>query len=266
MLCASLTLVSGAGCASLQDGQEYLIRVQAGRDPVKAARLTLLGVTAMNKGHRDRAADKFRAAINADRTYGPAHNNLGLLHYEQGSLYQAVLEFEQAMELMPQDPDVYYNLALALESAGRVHEAMDLYWQALEMDPINPNYLGNLVRLRIRMGEEDSDLIVQLQDLALIETRPDWRRWADRQLALFKNDALDRGPKPPEFDTGGDGESEQEYDPADNVIDLTPEPEPKRSGGNIKSERLPIGGLEPPEELPTPFVIPDRDESDRRIH
>ena len=169
---AILSSLMGSGCASLRDHQEAVIRVESKRSTDKAQRLTLAGVKAMNTGHIDYAFDKFMEAVAADETYGPAHNNLGLLHYDQGELYDAVLSFERASELMPGDPIVFYNLGLALEAAGRVHEAMDLYWQAVEMDPTNPNFLGNLVRLRVRLGENSPEVVAQLQDLILIETHP----------------------------------------------------------------------------------------------
>jgi tetratricopeptide (TPR) repeat protein len=262
---AMLMAVWLPGCASLHDGGVTIIRVEARRDPVKATRLTLMGVTAMEKGHMDRAAEKFLAAVDADETYGPAHNNLGLLHFEQGNLYQAVMAFEQAMDLMPHDPDVYYNLGLALESAGKVHESMELYWQAVEMDPVNPNYLGNLVRLRVRLGEDDPELIVQLQDLVLIETRPDWRRWADQQLALALNGTLDRGPETPEFNTRRDRSSDDDAtEPVQNIIDLTPAMESSGTDERVESEQLPIEDQRPVETLPPPVVIPDRDEGDQR--
>lgn len=211
------------GCASLKDPQEAIIHVQASQNPAEAARLTLMGVKALHKGDVDRATAKFMAAVGADETYGPAHNNLGLLHYEQGNLFQAVLAFEEAMELMPQDPTVYYNLGLTLEAAGRVFEAMELYSQAVEMDPVNPNFLGNLVRLRVRMGEDDPTLTTQLQDLILVETRPDWRRWADRQLALTFNHALDSGPETPDFDTlDGKNRGQDDDQLNSNIIELTP--------------------------------------------
>ncbi len=210
------------GCASLTGRNESIIQVETSRDAVKAKRLTLAGVKAMNTGHLDYAFDRFMEAVAVDETYGPAHNNLGLLHYDQGELYDAVLSFERASELMPTDPIVFYNLGLALEAAGRVHEAMDLYWQAVEMDPTNPNFLGNLVRLRVRLGENSPEVIAQLQDLVLIETRPEWRRWADRQLALNMNPMLDRGPAPFEFDTGQQRESNGEPASVKRVIDLTP--------------------------------------------
>jgi tetratricopeptide (TPR) repeat protein len=233
---AILSAVLGVGCASLTDSNEAFIRVQTRQNPAKAERLTLVGVKAMHSGHIEHAFDKFVAAIDADEAYGPAHNNVGLLHYEQGNLYQAVLAFEQAMELMPYDPIVYYNLGLTLESAGKVHEAMDLYWQAVEMDPVNPVFLGNLVRLRVRLGEANPELVTQLQDLILIETRPDWRRWADRQLAIELNAALDRGPETPEFNTGRRRREADEEEPAQNIIDLTPSRQPP---GGDDSSRLP---------------------------
>lgn len=108
-----MILVAACGCASWRNDNETIIRVQAKQNPARARRLTLVGVKEMGFGNVDVAAEKFIAAVAADETYGPAHNNLGLLHYDDGNLYQAVLAFEQAMEFMPHDPAVYYNLALA---------------------------------------------------------------------------------------------------------------------------------------------------------
>ena len=236
----------GSGCASFRDHQETVIRVDSKRNTVKAQRLTLAGVTAMNTGHIDYAFDKLMAAVAADESYGPAHNNLGLLHYDQGELYDAVLSFERASELMPGDPIVFYNLGLALESAGRVHEALDLYWQAVEMDPTNPNFLGNLVRMRVRLGENSPEVVTQLQDLVLIETRADWRKWADNQLALNMNDALDRGPDAPEFEMDSARDRDEASSRMKSVIDLTP---------TAKSARPPVPS--PPDPAP-PRLEPDR--------
>ncbi|TWT98405.1 photosystem I assembly protein Ycf3 [Stieleria varia] len=243
MGCACLVLALIAGCRLTSGSNESIVRVQVKQNPAQAARLTRSGIASLHKGHVEHAAEQFTAAIAADPAYGPAHNNLGLLHYEQGNLYQAVLAFEQAVEFLPQDPAAVYNLALALESAGRTDEALMLYEQAVEMDPANPNHLGNLVRLKVRMGEHDEHLIAQLQDLVLIETRPQWRRWADKQLALDFNPVLDRGPATPDFDT--DEERRRAVDTmewSEKIIDLTP----RRSVGSesgLQSESRPTEGL-----------------------
>lgn len=261
------------GCASLKDSNESIIHVQSSQDTGKASRLTLLGVKAMESGNIDRAAEKFLAAVAADESYGPAHNNLGLLHYDQGNFYQAVLAFERAMELMPLDPIVYYNLGLTLQAAGKVYEALDLYWQAVEMDPANPNFLGNLVRLRVRLGEEGPELRTQLQDLALIETRPDWRRWADRQLALTFNESLDRGPETPDFNSDRKDRDGGDNEPADNVIDLTPTSESTNDSSSKSSKETREGNslrdatntlFSDPEFVPTPEFNAPQVDSRRR--
>ncbi len=247
---AAVLVAMLVGCASLNGPKESIVHVRASRNPAEAARLTLLGVKALDHGDVDRATAKFMAAVDADQSYGPAHNNIGLLHFEQGNLYQAVLAFEQAMELMPQDPAVYYNLGLTLETAGRVFEAMELYTQAVEMDPTNPYFLGNLVRLRIRMGEDNPILVTQLQDLILIETRPDWRRWADRQLALHFNPMLDRGPDTPEFDTGRDADrAKDDQRLQNNIIELSPQVEENVDGQQTSPRKSGNQPIVPPQVL-----------------
>lgn len=248
-----LLVVATCGCASFTGaGNESIIRVQSRVNPVKAQRLTLAGVAAMENGQLDYAFDKLIAAIEADESYGPAHNNIGLLHYDEGNLYPAILAFERAMELMPQNATVYYNLGLTLEAGGKLDQALDLYWQAHEMDPTEPHYLGNLVRLRVRMGENGPDVISQLQDLILIETRPDWKRWADKELALDLNIALDRGPETPDFNASDPDNvsDEQERERASRrVIDLTPEDQrvPSDPSDFDRDRRL-----QSSEELPAP--------------
>jgi len=223
---ALMAIFLACGCQTLRKENEAIVRVESKRHTARATRLTLTGIRALHKHEIDHAADLFRKAVEADARYGPAHNNLGLMHFEQGNLYQAAVAFQRARELMPNDPAVFYNLALTLESAGRIDEALAFYYQANERDPVNPNYLGNLVRLRLRLGERDDLLRQQLQDLVLIETRPEWRRWADRQLAMTLNDALDRGPATPDLDaairTAGADAASATNRLRDKIIDLTP--------------------------------------------
>lgn len=224
-LCAlMLSTFLATGCQVLGRPNETIVRVQTRQNQARAARLTRAGIAALNKGQIDHAADKFVAAIDADMAYGPAHNNLGLMHYEEGNLYQAAMAFQHALEYLPHDPTTRYNLALTLEAAGQTEQAEQLYYEANEMDPANPIYLGNLVRLRVRMGEYDDHLIEQLKELVLIETRPEWRRWADKQLALNLNPVLDRGPEAPDFNTSRKKDlPRDEEDIAAKVIDLTPD-------------------------------------------
>ena len=255
-------LVGMVGCAAFNDQQDSLIRIESSRNPAKAQRLTLAGVNALEAGKPEYAAEKLLSAIRADPQYGPAHNNLGLLQFDDGKLYPAVLSFERARELMPSDPAVYYNLGLALEKAGRKNRALELYWQAVELDPTEPHFLGNLVRLRRRLGENGPDVVAQLQDLMLIETRPDWRNWASEQLEVTLNPNLDRGPDTPEFG-GSDSTNERLNnkvlnEPQTRIIDLSPKTQKPESGksseqSKMAPELLPpgtLGNLSPGSPLP----------------
>ena len=255
-------LVGMVGCAAFNDQHDSLIKIESSRNPAKAQRLTLAGVNALENGKPEYAAEKLLSAIRADPKYGPAHNNLGLLQFDDGKLYPAVLSFERARELMPSDPAVYYNLGLALEKAGRKNRALELYWQAVELDPTEPHFLGNLVRLRRRLGENGPDVIAQLQDLMLIETRPDWRDWASEQLEVTLNPNLDRGPETPEFG-GSDPTNERLKSKGPNetqtkIIDLSPNAKKPESSvpteqSQMAPELLPpgtLGDLSPKSHLP----------------
>lgn len=236
-----VALVSTPGCSTWKTADDAIIRVTAPQSPGKAKRLTNAGIRALENGDDDTAAKRFIAAVAADSAYGPAHNNLGLMHYQAGNLFQAVLAFEEAMQWMPHDPSVVYNLGLTLEAAGKTIEAEELYAQAVEMDRANPAYLGNLVRLRIRRGDRGPEVEQSLRDLILIETRQEWRSWADEMLALRFNAALDRGPPAPDFNTLSDEERDREQTPLDDrIIDLSDD------GGPLDSLQLtdPLGSTD----------------------
>src|SRR5690606_22745826 len=75
------------------------------------------------------------------------------------------------------------NLGLVLEAAGRTGEAIEQYEQALVREPQHPDFLGNRVRAKIRAGERSPETAAILQEVVFRTTRPQWREWAEEQLA-----------------------------------------------------------------------------------
>jgi hypothetical protein len=75
-----------------------------------------------------------------------------------------------------------------------MNEAVGEYQQALALEPNNPELLGNLVRARVRRGDADEQLQPLLEELVLKETRPQWREWAERELATRKQSPPSPGP------------------------------------------------------------------------
>ncbi|MEM8738840.1 MAG: tetratricopeptide repeat protein [Planctomycetota bacterium] len=124
-----------------------------------------------------------RDAIVADVSFGPAHNNLGKVYFEQGKLYLAAWEFEYAIKLMPHHPEPKNNLALVLETVRRFDESITHYEAALDLEPDNPELLGNLARAKLRRGDPPQEVKQLLYDVIFKDTRPEWITWAKNELA-----------------------------------------------------------------------------------
>ncbi len=139
--------------------------------------------------HEGKYADAeplLRRAIEADPTYGPAHNDLGIIYYHNERLYEAAWEFQNAIKLMPGQPQPHNNLGLVLESALRLQEAEKAYQEAHDLEPQNPEYAGNLAKLRLRLGEHDEQTRKLLEVVVMGDTRPDWLDWAKFNLARLQ--------------------------------------------------------------------------------
>jgi len=126
----------------------------------------------------EKAEVLLRAALAADFFFGPAHNNLGVLHLQAGHLHAAAEEFEQARKLMPGNPDPRMNLALTLEQAGKIDEAIATYRTALEVSPGHIPTIQALARLEVTSGRKSPELEAWLDQIVMQGETEGWRRWA----------------------------------------------------------------------------------------
>ena len=154
------------------------------RDMRLATQKTAQAVELIKKRQFDKAEHLLDEAIEADPFTGIAHNNLGLVYYHQGRLYEAAREFQHAVKLLPYHPEPANNLGMVYESAGKLDDAVEQYATANELEADNPAVLGNLIRARIRRGDDRNDMREQLTELVMKETRPEWLEWARLQLGL----------------------------------------------------------------------------------
>ncbi len=150
------------------------------RKPAEAERLGREGAALM--GVDDVEAERLlRAALAADLYYGPAHNNLGVLHLRRGDLYAAANEFEWARKLMPGHPDPRLNLGLTLERAGRIDDAHEAFTSALEVYPGHMPTIEALAVSQLRYGRANEETDAYLAEIALRGTSAFWREWAMEQ-------------------------------------------------------------------------------------
>ncbi len=168
-----------AGCAH-PVASPYQTPSAIARNPLKAQQLTQKAAKLIDTDP-DKAGRLLRDALTADLHYGPAHNDLGVIHLANGQLYEAAHEFEWARKLMPGHPDPRMNLALTLERAGRIDEALATYNTALEVYPNHLPTIQALARLQLRHNRTDDRTAGLLEEVAL-RGEPQWQDWAKRQM------------------------------------------------------------------------------------
>ncbi|MEQ1824844.1 MAG: tetratricopeptide repeat protein [Pirellula sp.] len=192
-----LAIGSWVGCASVREhGCDEILSVGSSTSEQSHVHYKK-GLRLFDHGKLPAAAEAFERAIQLDYENGSAHNNLGLVYYQNRKWPQAAAEFEAATQLLPEDATPWNNLGMTMEATGKGYEAMEYYQHAYELAPRKPLYLGNLVRTRVRLGENDESVVEQLKELLFIESRPEWIEWINDQLSLKMNPLLDRGPPPP---------------------------------------------------------------------
>jgi Tfp pilus assembly protein PilF len=182
------TIALSCGCGT-RSFSPYGTPAAGDRNALKAQELTQQAARDMDADPAQ-AEEVLRAALAADLYYGPAHNNLGVLHLKQNKLYEAATEFEWARKLMPGHPDPRMNLALTLEKAGRIDEAMATYKTALEVYCGHMPTMQAMARLQVRHNRADDQTMRMLNEIALAGETDAWRAWAQGQL--LRLDA--RGP------------------------------------------------------------------------
>lgn len=218
VLMSLVGIVFVSGCTTLHKADSNVVRTKVRRNRPQARKLTEKASEHIDLGEYDAATELLAKAITSDRTYSKAHNNLGLVYFARNDLFRAAMSFQEAMRFHPQCPVPLNNLGLTFEAALRFDSAISYYQSAHELSPNNAEYLGNLVRARLRAGEPIETLRPVLQQLYLVERRPEWVEWTREQLQLTTNPNLDRGPESPDLrDLNGENDSEP-FDEASRIL------------------------------------------------
>ncbi len=192
LLILIVTIASGAliGCQSesVRSAANYeTVVADPDRDTETARRLNSEALTLMDKDQLDIAVGLLKSALAADVFFGPAHNNLGTVYYQQEKYYLAAWEFQYAAKVMPKRSQPRYNLGMVLEAVGKLDEAAQRYEEALELQPDDIETVASLARTYIRDGKKDERTRELLEEIVLNDDRPQWRSWAQEQLTLGKD-------------------------------------------------------------------------------
>jgi Flp pilus assembly protein TadD len=77
----------------------------------------------------------FRHTLDVTRDNWLAQTNLGIALAQSGKTKEAIVHYEQALQVKPDLADAHYNLGISLARVGRTPEAMDHWERALQVEP-----------------------------------------------------------------------------------------------------------------------------------
>jgi len=114
---------------------EQLWRDTVAKNPKAWAAWNNLGMATRNPREE---FECYTTALELNPNYADAHNNLGVVLYQQRRVREAELHFREAIRLQPLLAPAHSNLGSVLTDAGRLDEALTHLRRAVEL---NPNYV-----------------------------------------------------------------------------------------------------------------------------
>jgi tetratricopeptide (TPR) repeat protein len=129
-----------------------------------------LGTTLLNKGRLDDAIVQYQEALQIKPAYAEAHFNLGNALGKKGRMEDAITQYQQALQIKPDYAEARANLGFALLQKGAMDEAIPQYQQALQINPNCAEARVNLGNALVQKGKMD-EAITQYREA--LQIKPD---------------------------------------------------------------------------------------------
>ena len=144
----------------------------------------------INDGRQGEAIGALKMFLGFYPDYALAHNDLGVLYYEDGDKEKSLQHYEQAAQLEPQNPVFQKNLAdFYYVEAGRMEEALQIYVKLLDANPTDLETLLILGQICVSLKKTDDARVFFNKVLELEPWNMDAREKLD-QLAKAQEEEV----------------------------------------------------------------------------
>jgi len=126
-----------------------------------------LGDALLLAGRGNEAMVHFQQALQINPHFAKAHYNLGNLFLRMGRDDEALVHFQQALQINPRYAEAHINLGYVLLHMGRDDEALMHFQQALQINPDDVDAHNNLGSALLLMGRLDEAIIQFRQTLQI---------------------------------------------------------------------------------------------------
>jgi tetratricopeptide (TPR) repeat protein len=117
-----------------------------------------LGRIAEREGNIEQAVTAYRQALKRDHRRADAYIRLAILHDQQGRFRESAELYQEALQLVPGDPDIICDMGYSLYLQRRWAEAEVQFRQAIVRKPSHARAHNNLALLLARNGRIDEAL------------------------------------------------------------------------------------------------------------
>jgi protein O-mannosyl-transferase len=130
-----------------------------------------LGNALLQKGRVNDAIVQYQQALQIEPDYAQVHYNLGNAFLQKGSMDDAITQYQEALRFDPGYAQADNNLGYALLQKGNVDNAIAHYQSALQIDPDYAEAHNNLGYALLQKGSVD-EAIIHFQKA--LEIQPDY--------------------------------------------------------------------------------------------
>ncbi len=148
-----------------------------------------LGEALLQRGEVDEAIVHYQRALQLKPDDAHDHSNLGSALLQKGNVNEAILHFQKALQLKPGDAEIHNNLGCALLQKGSVDEAILHFQKTLQLKPDDADAHHSLGCAFLQKGNVD-EAILHFQKA--LQIKPDYSESQnDLGCALLRKGSVD---------------------------------------------------------------------------